>query len=152
MSEDSFSRAEQRNPVSWFLLSTAMLFLGLASSLFLQEGCPRGSAPPPPPTITLNAIDCPKDQVQINPTVTKTGGGGRKWALHVSVAVKCNGRPIKAEFLVKVDDWWTQKYITNDNGELTVNGPPQDGDPGGQSVNVTVNGNDGEKQETLTVP
>lgn len=102
--------------------------------------------------ITLTAVNCPAKDVHINVKPSKNQKSG-KWRITLDVAVTCGDQTTQAEFKVEVSSWWTQKYKTDNQGKLTVTGPAEDGDPGGESAKVTVLGsNNSETTQTVSIP
>jgi hypothetical protein len=120
------------------LLLLALLFL----SAFY--GCPGSK-----PTITIQAIDCPTDQITIDDKSTVRSASGDQWVLNAKVIVKCNGEVYKdAEIIVSF--WWpngTTKLKTNEKGEATYTKRGHGSLPYGEKFKVTIKGSDGEKEK-----
>jgi hypothetical protein len=114
--------------------------------------CPDKNSGTAPPAITLTAINCPAKDVRINVKPSKNLKSG-KWRITLDVTVTCGDQPTQAEFKVQVSNWWSQKYKTDNQGKLTVTGPAEDGDPGGESAKVTVLGSgNSEATQTVSIP
>ncbi len=127
------------------------LLLGLAVVLGIAmiqaTSCNDKSTP-----ITIKAVDCPKDMINISVTATPVPKGP-DWVAHFVITVTCNGAPIDgAEVSAQVSSWFTKTWKTNAKGQIIENSsPPKQGDPEGQTVKVTVVGSDGEKSEEVKV-
>jgi hypothetical protein len=134
-------------------LPRLLLLILMVTTIPFLSGCPNGNSGAKSPAITLDVTDCPKDKIKITLTADKLQKG-EKWTTIVKVNVRCDDQPVKkAELKIEVEGgWWTQRYTTNDDGNLTVSGPPKDGNPGNQKITVTVRGLDGEKTQDVTIP
>lgn len=130
---------------------TSILFWGILIC-FIVSGylCNGGSSSTTTPTITINAIDCPSDSVQVVLSATRNNATNN-WIVTVSVNVKCNGRnynnaEIKLTYLGS-----DYKITTDANGDASRRFPPATGDPTGNSVKITIKGSDSEVERTTTV-
>jgi hypothetical protein len=97
------------------------------------------------PEITLTAIDCPVDEIDISVTITKRRDPSRTTTT-AKITVTCMGEPVnEAEINVNFWDLFTKKDKTDENGELTVS-QVTGADTTGLEVTVTVEGEDGERE------
>ena len=74
-------------------------------------------------------------------------GSGSNWKIEAAIHVKCSGRDVENAEL-KLEFWWpggTFKRQTGPDGKYTCLA-----DPTGNSYQVTLKGNDGEKGKSYT--
>lgn len=112
-------------------------FFGL---LMLGWGCGDDQ-----PTITLTAIDCPVEDIELSVTITKRRDPSRTTTT-AKITVTCMGDPVN-EAQINVDFWglFSKTEKTDENGELTVS-QVTSADTTGLEVTVTVEGQDGERE------
>lgn len=91
------------------------------------------------PVITISAVDCPADSIQINGTAIRNNATNN-WITTLNVNVKCNGRNIPNAEIKVTYLYSDSKITTNANGDATRRFGPATGDPVGGTVNVTVKG------------
>jgi hypothetical protein len=121
----------------------------LASFVFYWIGCWGSSTTP---RITLNAVDCEKDKIQI--TAAKTvSGSTSNWVVLIEVTVKCDGAALpNAEF--KFTPWIGDplKLTTDNQGKGSYRKQVGTSErPGNLTVEVEVEGSDGMRTESITV-
>lgn len=119
--------------------------------LFSGFSCTGSSGTNEQPEITITAIDCPADSVQITATA-KRNNATNNWVVNLSVNVKCNGRNISnAE--IKVNYLYTDyKITTNSTGDASRRFGPATADPKGGTIKVTVKGaGDNEVKKDVTI-
>lgn len=135
-------------------MNKVIIFLSVYVSLLLISSgfsCGGGSGTTVQPIVTITAVDCPADSIQINATA-KRNNATNNWIVTLNVNVKCNGRNIpNAE--IKVTYLSTDYKITTDaGGDVSKRFPPATADPAGNSMSVTVKGaGDSEVKRDITV-
>ena len=130
------------------LQNTALVSLFLI--VFIIYGCPGGGKP----KVTLAVTDCAKDDITIVDSTKVTASGGSQWNLVADITVLCNGQRVDSADL-KVEFWWpggTIHRMTNNKGKLVYRKNGHGVKPSGETFDVTIEGNDGSKTVTFTVP
>jgi len=118
-----------------------------SSIIFLWFGC-KGSQP----EIILTAINCPKDSIEVEATLT-VSGNSPNMTVKLEAYITCNGRPVKNPE-VKLEFWWpngTMKKTGDAQGKVVHRKTGLHSHPGTQTVPITVKGSDGDKKHNVTL-
>ena len=119
----------------------------LWAALVLGSSCTDDESSPP--TIPLTVTDCAQEDITMTLSGTKRGLGNN-WKIEAAIHVKCSGRDVvNAE--LKLEFWWpggTFKRKTGPDGKYTYRRTSPY--PTGNSYQVTLKGNDGEKGKSYT--
>ena len=122
------------------------IFLVLFSAGFLCSGSSTVQ-----PQITITAVDCPVDSIQITANAVKNNATNN-WVVTLTVNVKCNGRNIPNAEIKVTYLYVDYKLTTNASGDILKRFAPATGDPTGNTVNITLKGaGDSEKKADITV-
>jgi hypothetical protein len=97
------------------------------------------------PEITLTAIDCPVDDIEIDVRISKRREPSRTTTT-VNITITCDGDPVN-EAEIHVDFWglFSRTAKTDEEGKLSVSQVTQ-ACTAGLEVTVTVEGQDGERE------
>jgi len=108
-------------------------------ALMLAFGCGDDQ-----PVITVTAIDCPIEDIELTATITKRRGPSQT-VTTATVTVKCAGEPVN-EAQINVNFWglFTRTATTNAEGQASASQVTH-ADTSGLEVTVTVVGQDGEQ-------
>lgn len=118
----------------------------LLAALVLGASCTEDESSPP--ALTLTATDCAQEDITMTLSGTKRGSGSH-WKIEAIIQVKCSGSAVENAEL-KLEFWWpggTFKRKTRPDGKYTYRRTGL-ADPTGNSYQVTLKGNDGEKDKS----
>ena len=112
-------------------------------------GCGSDDDSEEQPVITLTAIDCPVEDIQLSVVVTKRRDPSRT-VTTATITVTCADEAVNnAELSVSFWGVRTRVGSTNEEGKLTVS-QVTSVDTTGLEVTVTVEGSDGESEVVVT--
>ena len=127
----------------------------LLVTIIVMSSCSSDNGIPVPieviPDITLTVTDCPTEHITVTPTVKVRQQSSGVWIVEITVNIKCMGEVVDQAEL-KLDYSWLSKDFkikTNENGDAKGRQRIASSVKPTGSITITIEGSDGEEEQTV---